>query len=113
MGLFNFKMKKKEVKGCCCSGGCCNTQDSTKQEVESNIKVLGSGCAKCDELETSVIEALKELSIDTSVEHITDFSKIAEYGVMTTPALVINNKVVSMGKVLKKDEVIQILKENK
>lgn len=47
--------------------------------------------------------------MDTTVEHVTDFSKIAAYGVMTTPALVIDGKVVSYGKVLKKDDVVKIL----
>ena len=49
--------------------------------------------------------------MDTSIEHVRDFEKIAAYGVMTTPALVIDGKVVSYGKVLKKDEVIEIIKK--
>ena len=75
------------------------------------IKVLGSGCARCNALEASVKEALKELGMDTVIEHVTDFSQIAAYGVMSTPALVVDGKVVSFGKVLTKDEVIAILKK--
>jgi small redox-active disulfide protein 2 len=76
----------------------------------ANVKVLGSGCSKCNELEKNTVEALKELGMDTEIEHVTDFAKIAAYGVMTTPALVVGDKVVSYGKVLKKDEVIKLLK---
>lgn len=70
-----------------------------------SIKVLGSGCAKCNALEGTVKEALSELGIAVIVEHISNFAEIAAYGVMSTPALVINNKVVSSGKLLSKDEV--------
>ena len=56
------------------------------------------------------MEALTELGMDTKVEHVTDFVKIAAYGVMTTPALVVDNKVLAYGKVLKKDEIIKLLK---
>jgi small redox-active disulfide protein 2 len=76
----------------------------------ANVKVLGSGCSKCNELEKNTVEALKELGMDAEIEHVTDFAKIAAYGVMTTPALVVGDKVVSYGKVLKKDEVIKLLK---
>ncbi|MEG1274535.1 MAG: thioredoxin family protein, partial [Ruthenibacterium sp.] len=75
------------------------------------IKVLGSGCAKCNALEAATREALKELSLDTTIDHVTDFAQIAAYGVMTTPALVVDGKVVSYGKVLKKEDVISILKK--
>jgi len=54
---------------------------------------------------------LKELEMDTTIDHVTDFTQIAAYGVMTTPALVVNGKVVSFGKVLKKDEVVKILQK--
>ena len=49
--------------------------------------------------------------MDTAIEHVKDYEKIAAYGVMTTPALVVDGKVVSYGKVLKKDDVLKILKE--
>ena len=55
--------------------------------------------------------ALQQLGMDTDMEHITDFAQIAAYGVMTTPALVVDGKVVSYGKVLKTDEIVAILKK--
>lgn len=83
---------------------------SDKGVDNSGIKVLGSGCSKCESLEKSVREAVDFMGIDREIEHITDFSKIALYGVMSTPALVIDGKVVSYGKVLSKDEAIEIIK---
>lgn len=112
MGLFG--KKKEETKGCC--GGNCNA-DTMKQAEQSKsaagIKVLGSGCAKCNALEDATRSALVELGMDTSIDHVTDFTQIAAYGVMTTPALVVDGKVVSYGKVLKKDEIITILKKSR
>ena len=61
----------------------------------------------------AMISDMAELGMDTAVEHVRDFEKIAAYGVMTTPALVVDGRVVSYGKVLKKDEVVKILKENR
>ena len=61
--------------------------------------------------EDATVEALTELGMDTTIEHIKEWGEIASYGVMTTPALVIDGKIVSFGKVLKKEEVIKILKE--
>ena len=60
-------------------------------------------------IDVSII--LAELGMDTTIEHIKEWGEIASYGVMTTPALVIDGKIVSFGKVLKKEEVIKILKE--
>lgn len=76
----------------------------------ARVKILGSGCAKCNQLEARTLEALKQLGMDTAIDHITDFAQIAAYGVMTTPALVVDGKVVSFGKVLKTDEVAALLK---
>ena len=71
------------------------------------------GCTKCHELEANVQAALASLGLDQSVELITDFSVIAAYGVMSTPALVVDGKVISYGKVLKRDEVVTILKRER
>lgn len=78
---------------------------------ENGIKILGSGCSKCNALESVVKEALAELGMTESIDHITDFSKIASYGVMSTPALVIDGTVAAYGKVLKKDEAISIIRQ--
>ena len=108
MSIFGFGKKKEEQKKpCCCSGSC--TPEAEKKE--SGIKILGGGCAKCNALEAATVEALRELGMNTAVDHVRDFEKIAAYGVMTTPALVVDGQVVSYGKVLKKDEVIAILKK--
>ena len=88
-----------------------------KKQVESNetssasVKVLGSGCAKCNQLEKATVEALQQLNMDTTIDHVKDYAKIAQYGVMSTPALVVDEQVVSYGKVLTKDEVVKILQE--
>ncbi|HKL98875.1 MAG TPA: thioredoxin family protein [Mobilitalea sp.] len=105
---------KEEDKGCCC-GGNCNSETMAAAEIAkkegSAIKVLGSGCAKCNQLEAATKEALVRLGMEDTIDHVTDFSQIAAYGVMTTPALVVDGKVVSFGKVLKTEDVIKILQK--
>ena len=112
MGLFN--KKKEESKSCCC-GGNCNAETMAKAEVAksegASVKILGSGCKKCNELEANTKEALIQLGMDTAIDHVTDFAVIAAYGVMTTPALVVDGKVVAFGKVLKTEEVVKILQK--
>jgi small redox-active disulfide protein 2 len=114
MSLFGFGKKNEgtnNTHGCCC-GGNCTPDNMAKAETDKNtkgVKVLGSGCAKCNELEAATKAALAELGMDTTIDHVTDFSQIASYGVMSTPALVVDGKVVSYGKVLKKDEVVNLL----
>jgi len=73
------------------------------------IKVLGSGCKKCVALKENTEVALKEVGIEAEVIKVEDFADIMAYGVMTTPALVIDEKVVSYGKVLKPKEIVKIL----
>lgn len=106
--------EKAKSSGCCCDGNC-NAEtmaEAEKAKVNgASVKVLGSGCAKCNQLEAATVEALKELGMDATIDHVTDFTQIAAYGVMTTPALVVDGKVVSFGKVLKKDEVVKILQK--
>jgi small redox-active disulfide protein 2 len=63
------------------------------------IKVLGSGCANCQKLETATRAALVELGLDAELEHVTDPGEIASYGVMRTPALVVDDEVVLSGRV--------------
>lgn len=75
-----------------------------------HIKVLGSGCDKCKKLESNVKTAVQSLGIEASVEKIEDFKQIMAYGVMQTPALVIDEQVTSIGKVLTVDELKQMLK---
>ncbi|MDF2887892.1 MAG: thioredoxin family protein [Lacrimispora sp.] len=116
MALFGFGKKKEEVNslnsGCCCGSSCSDDANKESGEMKltgARVKVLGSGCAKCNELEAATREALKELGMEITIDHVTDFTEIAAYGVMSTPALVVDGKVVSFGKVLKKGEIIKIL----
>lgn len=115
MAIFGFGKKKEEKKGGCCCSGACNENTMKEAKVAQSegalIKVLGSGCAKCNQLEESVREALTQLGLDTTIDHVTDFAKIAAYGIMTTPALVVDGKVVSYGKVLKVDEVVKLIEK--
>lgn len=133
MALFGFGKKKEEIKGgcdcggaCepkaaskedegCCCGGNCNSETmadaQTAKKEGISVKVLGSGCTKCNQLEAATQEALVKLGMEDTIDHVTDFSQIAAYGVMTTPALVVDGKVVSYGKVLKTEEVIKILQK--
>lgn len=70
-----------------------------------NIKVLGTGCAKCHALEKSVREVVSEMKIDATIEDIKDIKKIMEYQILFTPGLMINEKVVSTGTVPSKQEI--------
>ena len=74
-----------------------------------NIKVLGGGCRNCENLLAAVKEKEEEKGIEAEIEYITDMAKIMEYGIMSTPALMVDNKVVSMGRVLKAKEVMKLL----
>jgi small redox-active disulfide protein 2 len=73
------------------------------------IKILGSGCKKCLTLADNTRLALEQKGLQADMEKVTDFAQIAAYGVMSTPALVIDGKVVSAGKVLSSDEISQLL----
>lgn len=75
------------------------------------IKILGSGCKNCQTLSTNTEEALKDMGLETEIIKVTDFQAIASYGVMSTPALVINEEVVSYGKVLKPKAIKKILEQ--
>jgi small redox-active disulfide protein 2 len=111
MGLFS--RKKKEAPAACCCGACTPETMAQAETVKASggVRVLGSGCAKCSALEEAVREALAELGMDPAVDHVTDFAQIAAYGVMTTPALVVDGRVVSCGKVLKKDEARALIQK--
>jgi small redox-active disulfide protein 2 len=113
MALFG-KKEPKDSKPCCC-GGNCDAQNMEKAQAAktegASVKVLGSGCAKCNALEAATKAALAQLGMDTAIDHVTDFAQIAAYGVMSTPALVVDGKVVAYGKVLKQDEVVTLLQK--
>lgn len=73
------------------------------------IKILGPGCAKCEALEKSVKEAVKELNIIADIEKVNDIIQIMNYGVINVPALVINEKVIFSGKVPSVKELKEII----
>jgi small redox-active disulfide protein 2 len=77
------------------------------------IKILGTGCDKCKKLEANANTAVNELGIEASVEKVEDLVQIMKYGVMSTPGLVINNVVKSVGKVMSVDDIKKLLNDTK
>lgn len=75
-----------------------------------DIKVLGAGCANCNKLEQMVFDVVAELDVDASVFHVTDYKEIMSYGVMSTPALVIDGQVKLTGSVPSKAKLTEIIK---
>ena len=69
------------------------------------IKILGPGCSRCSATEKLVMDVLAETGVDADVEKVTDLMKIAEYGVMGTPAVVIDGQVKCVGKIPRKEDV--------
>ncbi|HQV70645.1 MAG: thioredoxin family protein [Anaerolineae bacterium] len=74
-----------------------------------NVKVLGSGCANCKRLEQTVKRVAEARQIPIELEHVTDYAEIMKWKILATPGLVVNNKVVSAGRILKDDEVARFL----
>ena len=121
MSLFGKKKEEKKVaeSGCSCGCGCdtAGIQEGTapstccgeKVDGICCIKVLGSGCKNCHALYENAQEAVTAAGLNVEVEYITDLQKVMEYGVMSMPALVINEQVVSMGKVLKAVDIEKLL----
>lgn len=118
--MFEFgKKKEKAASVCACNGTvpvyeaestahkCCK---SCKPVIES-VKVLGSGCKSCHILFENTRTALKGINIDIKAEYVTDVKSIAAYGVMSTPALVVNEQVISMGRVLSAADVEKLLRK--
>jgi small redox-active disulfide protein 2 len=73
------------------------------------LKVLGPGCANCRTLESRTVEALRTLGVDARVDKVTDYGQIASLGVMSTPALAIDDRVVLAGRVPTVDELVDLL----
>jgi len=130
MSLFHFKKPENKEPTCSCgraqpqttSGECSTTAKHSEEAaacdcdgkchtVQIRIKILGTGCAKCHEQLKNMQKTVKAMGLDTEVEYITDLQTIMTYGVMSMPAVVVNEKVVSMGKVLKSSEIEKLLKK--
>lgn len=75
-----------------------------------NIKILGTGCAKCTALEKKVRELVNNNNIEAEVEKVTDLQEIMKYGIMMTPGLVINEKVLSYGSIPKDSQILDWIK---
>ncbi len=75
------------------------------------VKVLGQGCAQCDKLEQELMHVMADFELIADIEHVRDIKEIGKYGVMGMPALIINGKVKSVGKVPPKNKLIEWLKE--
>lgn len=73
------------------------------------IEILGVGCPKCKQLTANAEAAVRESGVSAEIAKVTDIARITEYGVMMTPALVVDGKIVSSGKVLSKDDIKKIL----
>lgn len=125
MSLFGKKKEtKEETKAPACTCGCdcaCGETASADTaaccaEAERGIcciKVLGSGCKNCHALYENAQKAVADMGLNIETEYITDLQKVMEYGVMSMPALVVNDKVVGMGKVYKTDEIKKLLEKYK
>lgn len=127
MALFNFGKKKEEEKKTCCCGSeakaepatcCCGSEAKAEStccgapvEGICCVKVLGAGCKTCHAQYENAKAAVQALGLNVEVEYITDMEKVMEYGVMSMPAIVVNDKVVSMGKLLKAAEVEKLLQK--
>lgn len=119
MSIFNIKKIFNKTNAQDLSSNLSTTPTNPQQglidldSIEANdIVVLGSGCTKCNTLENHVKEALKPLGQNNKIIHITDFAQIAACGVMTTPALMINNTIISTGKVLTVAELQALLPQH-
>ncbi|WP_273776906.1 thioredoxin family protein [Acinetobacter sp. GSS19] len=77
------------------------------------IKVVGTGCRKCKALLAATEEAVKNTGVQADIEYVTDMIKIAETGLLSTPGLIIDNKIVSSGKVLEAQAVAELIERNK
>lgn len=121
MALFRKKKEETETPVCACQ---CDAQTATVEKGEAGaaccpeaegkiccVKVLGAGCATCHALYKDAEAAVKAMGLELTVEYITDMQRVTAYGVMSFPALVVNEKVVSTGKLLKAAEVESLLRK--
>lgn len=120
MSIFGNIFGKKDEKahgGCCdmriveepeCGCGCSCEPAPTSDGVV--VKVMGTGCKKCHQLHENALEAAKRAEGAVRVDYVTDIAEIAAAGIISTPALLIDEKVVSAGKVLSVDEIEALLR---
>ena len=107
------EVSTEEACSCCCSEETTASEERCCGEPVNGIcciKILGAGCKSCHEQYENAKAAVKAMGLDLEVEYITDMEKVMAYGVMSMPAIVVNEKVVSMGKVLKAADVEKLLR---
>lgn len=124
MALFHFEKKNKEEKKTVsgvCHCDCAASEEKSdlsgsgfqaKADRNVSMKVLGAGCKSCHEQYENAKQAVKDIGLSIEVDYITDMKKIMEYGVMSMPAIVVNEQVVATGKVLKPNDVIALLRKS-
>lgn len=124
-GCCNMEIVEEPEGGSCCGGAaeqkaepaCCCTGPVETYEADkgdgtgtlSSVKVLGPGCKNCHTLLENTQAALQEIGSTVAVEYVTDMATVANYGVLSTPALVVNEQVISSGRVLKTGDVVKLL----
>lgn len=117
MSLFGKKKEETKAPACACS---CQADDEMDVKVACecsgsatngicSVKVLGAGCKFCHQQFENAKQAIANMGLGVEVEYVTDMEKVMAYGVMRMPALVVNEQVVSMGKVLSAGEVENLL----
>ena len=116
MALFHFRKKEEQVTPTCCGSAEVKTKETAccrgaLAEGICCVKVLGAGCKSCHEQYENAMAAVRAMGLNLEVEYITDMERVMEYGVMSMPAIVVNDKVVSMGKVLKAADVEKLLRK--
>lgn len=125
MALFDFGKKKvqaENIPACACNAGapvsiykaeapCCCGGEASPDCCKSitSMKVLGSGCQSCHAQYENAKKAVSDMGLGIEVEYVTDMEKIVSYGVMSMPALVVNEKVAAYGKVLKSADIIKLM----
>ena len=98
-----FEFFKKNVKN--------QSRPQSKSGITS-VKVLGAGCKTCHKQFENAKQAVKAMGLSVEVEYITDMQKVMEYGVMSMPVVVVNEKVVSSGRLLKADDIVKLLRKD-
>ena len=101
-----------ERNACCCdTSGCCSPAEGSCCGNPASIKVLGAGCKSCHEQYDNVKAAVKALELNADVEYVTDMERVMAYGAMSMPAIVVNEELVSMGRVLKVADVEKLFRK--
>ena len=105
-----FNRKEEEEKPCCCSSGSAGSKYDVVLGEVTSVKVLGAGCKSCHQMYENTKKAVADLGLGIEVEYITNMEKVMQYGAMSMSVLVVNEKVVSAGKVLKPQEAAKMLR---